>query len=493
MFVCQGLNGILTSILVARYLGPALMGEYSFIIWLIGIVVILVGMGFPSTITKFISELIGSKDTQTAQEIYSNLAQIQLIVSILVTLVCIGIIYLKFCPPQRDYYVITFLSLCPLCMSAFFSSAFYGLQNFKVTSIIGSVINIIQLMLTIIFIALDLGLKALLAISLISSLFYALLLAYYLYPTWNVISPLKIQKEFKNRIISYSLSVYWTIVLSLIVWQKSEMLFLKIYAPSEEIAFYNIAFNIAFMMIGLTSLFSTVIFPIFSNFHGAGDRVGIQNIFTKSIKVLFICYLPVCIILIVVAKPIVSLMYSSQFLAVSPLLIILMAGSIFSAIGILFANLIFAVNRPDIQVKYVTVIAITNIVLDLLLIPRYGAVGAALANSAIRIISFPIWIWLIKEKLGFHYPMRETLRCIVPNIPLALILYLIAGRYPDLMGIVIVLTVSILVYPLLLFVSKTITPDDRRIIREILKTLPAPYEKIINDMFNRTTARQDSP
>jgi O-antigen/teichoic acid export membrane protein len=378
-------------------------------------------------------------------------------------------------------------------MSAFFSSAFYGLQNFKITSIVGSFINLIQLILTITFIILDLGLKALLAIPLISSLLYALLLAYYLYPTFSIISPFKMPKEFKNRIISYTLSIYWTIVLSLIVWQKSEIFFLKIYSTSEAIAFYNIAFNIAMIMIGLAALFSTVIFPVFSSYYGAGDREGIQNIYNKSIKAIFIFYLPICIIVIVAAKPIVSVMYSSQFLAVSPLLIILMASSIFSALGILFANLILAVNRADIQAKYVTLIALTNIILDFILIPHYGATGAALANSSIRIMAFPIWMWIIRKQLGFHYPARETFRCIVPNIPLAIILYFIGNHYPNIMGISLVLGVSLFLYPFLLFIFKTITIDDARIIKEILKTLPAPYEKIISAIFNKMPIRQDIP
>ena len=493
LFVCQGLNGVVTSILLARYLGPELMGEYSFIIWIIGVVVILVGIGLPNAVTKFISELIGSKDKESAQAIYAKLSQMQFILSVLITLVLIGIFCSRLYPPQRDYYIITFLSLCPLCMSAFFSSAFYGLQNFKITSIVGSFINLIQLIITIAFVALGFGLRALLAIPLISSLLYALLLAYYLYPTFSIISPFKMPKEFKNRIISYTLSVYWTIVLSLIVWQKSEIFFLKIYSTSEAIAFYNIAFNIALIMMGLTALFSTVIFPVFSSCYGAGDREGIQKVYNKSIKAIFIFYLPICIIVIVAAKPIVSVMYSSQFLAVSPLLIILMASSIFSALGILFANLILAVNRADIQAKYVTLIALTNIILDFILIPHYGATGAALANSAIRIMSFPIWMWIIKKQLGFHYPTRETFRCIVPNIPLAIILYLIGNHYPNIMGIFLVLGVSLFLYPFLLFIFKTITIDDARIIKETLKTLPAPYEKIISAIFNKMPIRQDIP
>jgi len=485
LFATQGIVGIATSILVARYLGPELMGEYSFITWLIGIMGILIGLGFPNTVTKFVSELIGSRDKNSAQMIYIRLLQVQFILALLITIILMSVFYPKLSSEKRDYYFFAFLSLIPLCMSTFLTAAFHGVQNFRVTSIIGSFINLFQLVLIIVFIHLRLGLEGLIAIIFISGIIQTLMLWKCISHTFCIPKSFKIPRELSSKVINYTFNIYWITVLSMIVWQKSEIFFLKIYSELEGIAYYSIAFNIAMIMMGLATLFSTVIFPVFSGYYGAGDREGIQNIYNKSIKAIFIFYLPICIIVIVVAKPIVSVMYSSQFLAVSPLLIILMVSSIFSAISILFANLILAVNRADIQAKYVTLVALTNIILDFILIPHYGATGAALANSSIRIITFPIWMWIIKKQLGFNYPTRETFRCIVPNIPFAIILYLIGNHYPNILGIFLVLGIALFLYPLLLFIFKSITIDDARIIREILRTIPDPYEKIVNAVFDK--------
>jgi len=493
LFASQGVMGLAGSILLARYLGPELMGEYSFVTWLIGIMGILIGIGFPNTVTKFIAELIGSRDKDSAQMLYARLLQVQFILVLLITIILMSMFYPKLSLEKREYYFFAFLSLIPLCMSTFLTAAFHGVQNFKVTSIIGSFINLFQLVLIILFIHLDLGLKGLIAIIFISGIIQTLMLWKCIGHTFYIPKSFKIPKELSNKVIRYTFNIYWVTALSMIVWQKSELFFLKVYSELEEIAYYSIAFNIAMIMTGFTALFSTVIFPVLSSYYGAGDREGIQNVYNKSIKAILIFYLPICIIVIVVAKPMVSVMYSSQFLAVSPLLIILMASSIFSAVGILFANLLLAVNRADIQAKYVSLIALTNIILDFILIPRYGATGAALANSSIRIMSFPIWMWIIKKQLGFHYPTRETFRCIVPNLPLAIILYFIGNHYPNILGIFLVLGIALFLYPFLLFIFKTITIDDARIIREILKTFPAPYEKIINVIFNKLPLRQDIP
>ncbi|MBW2183998.1 MAG: flippase [Deltaproteobacteria bacterium] len=490
LFISQGLAGVFASILIARYLGPTLMGEYSFIIWLVGIMVILAGMGLPNTITKFISELTGSGNKETAQAIYARLLQIQCIVPLFIAIILIVIFYPTLSPIKRDYYLIAFLAFTPLCISAFFTSAFHGLQNFRITSIVGSVINLIQLLLVVACIVLDVGLKGLLAIPLVSGIFQVLLLIKYI--PFKIKSPFKIPKDNSSNIIKYTLSVYWTIILSMIVWQKSEVFFLKIYSTPEDIAFYSIAFNISMTMIGLTALFSTVIFPVLSNYYGAGDREGIQNVYNKSIKAIVIFYLPICIIVIAIARPIVLLMYSSRYLAVSPPLIILMMSTIFSALGMLFANLTLAVNRTDIQVKYGTLAAVANIALDFILIPRYGAVGAALANSSVHIIATSIYIGVINRQLSFSFPTREIVMCLLPNIPLAVILCFFGNHYQNLFGIVLVLILTVFVYPLLLFIFKTITNDDIRIAKEVSAILPAPYEKMLNSIFDRIPIRQET-
>jgi O-antigen/teichoic acid export membrane protein len=483
LFASYGITGVSTSVLAARYLGPELMGEYSFIIWLMGIMAVLAGIGFPNTITKFISELIGSGDKNSAEAVYAKLTHVQLITALVITILLIGIFYPSLSPVQKDYYLIAFLSLTPLCMSTFITCAFHGVQNFKITSIVGSIVNLLQLILVIVSILLDMGLKGLLLVPLMSSMVHVLLLWKYI--PFRIMSPFKIPKEYRSKIIKYTLSLYWIVILSVIVWQKLEVFFLKIYSTSGEIAFYSIALNITMLMIGFTSLFSTVIFPVFSSYWGAGDGEGIQNVYNKSIKAIVIFYLPICIIFIAVSKPIVLLMYSSDYLTVSPLLIILMVSSLFFALGVLLTNLIQALNRVDIIIKYVTLLAVINIIFDLILIPKYGAVGAAMANSSVRIMVLPFWIWIIKKKLGFSFPTRDVFICVLPNIPLTIILCLIGNRYPNLLGIFLVVFIAILIYPLLLFLFRTITSDDIRTVREASTILPAPYEKMMGAIFDR--------
>lgn len=490
LFVIQGVTGLAMSILIARYLGPELMGEYSYVIWLIGIISLAISMGLPNAVTKFLSELIGSEGETHANTMYSTLLQLQFIIALAVSIILILLFYCNLLPDRKDYYLIAFISLIPVCMSAFLTAVFQGLQNFRIISIVGSAISLLQTALVVLCIKLEAGLMGLIAVLLIGGLLQTLILVKSTGLALDFTGWLKIPKKLRDNVARYSLHVYWTVLLSLIVWQKSEIFFLKMYSTSDAIAFYSIAFNAVLILTTLASLFAAVIFPVLSNFHGAGYTQGVQNIYATSIKAVVIFYLPLCICFIVTAKPLIVLMYSAEYIAVYPLLIIMVVSALFSALGIIFANVILAVNRSDLQAKYVTLQAAVTIALDFVLIPQFGATGAAVANSAIRIASFFVWLWVVQKQLGFSFPWREVCRCIVPAVPLAAVLWGVGAYYPGSTGIVFVFLAALIIYPILLFVLRTITGDDIRIAKEVATILPEPYEKRISGFIDKLPMRR---
>src|SRR3546814_5302673 len=52
--------GMLTSIIIARHLGPADFGTYSLVIWLVATGVVITNAGVSSSVIKFVAELRGA-------------------------------------------------------------------------------------------------------------------------------------------------------------------------------------------------------------------------------------------------------------------------------------------------------------------------------------------------------------------------------------------------------------------------------------------------
>ena len=71
------LLGLLTSILIARHLGPRIFGGYSLIIWLVSVGVTMTNAGTANAVIKFVAELRGSDRAELIQPLLDFLRRVQ--------------------------------------------------------------------------------------------------------------------------------------------------------------------------------------------------------------------------------------------------------------------------------------------------------------------------------------------------------------------------------------------------------------------------------
>jgi O-antigen/teichoic acid export membrane protein len=117
---------------------------------------------------------------------------------------------------------------------------------------------------------------------------------------------------------------------------------------------------------------------------------------------------PLCLLGVAVAKPLAQLIYGPQFLAVAlPLQLLLVALSV-TSIGVVISPLLYGVDKQSFIAKYGTVVAVLNLVLDLLLIPKYAAIGAAAANSTAQIAGVLGGAIYVLRYIQVKFPWRST-------------------------------------------------------------------------------------
>ena len=100
------------------------------------------------------------------------------------------------------------------------------------------------------------------------------------------------------------------------------------------------------------------------------------------------------------AKDIVTFLFTSEFLpAVLPLTILIIGTVIFGTIistGGIFAS----VGNVDLTLKISAINAICAVLLNLILIPIYGIIGAAMATTAAYILSTIFYVYFLKASLA---------------------------------------------------------------------------------------------
>jgi O-antigen/teichoic acid export membrane protein len=93
-------------------------------------------------------------------------------------------------------------------------------------------------------------------------------------------------------------------------------------------------------------------------------------------------------VLFLVAPPVVDLLYSNRFSASSAVVRILVPGIVLFAAARVLGNDVAARGRPLVSSMIAAAIVVCNIVLNVLLIPRYGIDGAAWASTGSYSLAF---------------------------------------------------------------------------------------------------------
>jgi O-antigen/teichoic acid export membrane protein len=160
---------------------------------------------------------------------------------------------------------------------------------------------------------------------------------------------------------------------------------LAIFKPAREVGQYNAAYK----LLETTAFFSwavnVAVLPSLSRLTPyTTPTVGF--VYQRALKLLLAITLPVSVGAIVLAHPLVSLVWGSEFHKAGDALALLAPTIPLFAIASLTAQLFFAQGRrPTVAIVY-AVVAVENIAANLILIPRFSLLGAAPGTSASELL-----------------------------------------------------------------------------------------------------------
>jgi len=166
------------------------------------------------------------------------------------------------------------------------------------------------------------------------------------------------------------------------------------------------AFRLFMLPQGLFSVaVSTVLFPELSRAAAVRNMVELALIVARGIRAIVFLLLPAAAISIVLAEPVVRLLYQhGQFnetdtVRVSATLVMFSLGLLGNGLSLLLTRAFFGLQEPRIP----TLVALVNLVLNLffdLALLRYGAAGIALATAIVTSFNAGVLMVLLRRRVG---------------------------------------------------------------------------------------------
>ena len=476
--------GLTTSVLLARLLGPTALGQYRYWVWLMGIFYLLASLALPQAMTKFGAEYLGRHDRQTASVLFIWLLLAELTLGILVG----GAVLLYTWTAQTtDPIALTIigLSIVPLVLEGLFLAAMKGSQNFRILSQANLVGAVVYAVAAITAVSLGFGIHALLLILLVRHLITLVWMAWKLPSFYMMRKPrqagrgvlsrlpslLYIPPALRRRLLLYCRDVLLILVIDTIRSGQSEIEFLKRFSSDADIAFYSQSFDLAVNSMAIPAIFSGILLPTFSALSGPKDRAQLNDLYLSSNRIVALIAVPVGFGGAAIA-PALAALYGPAFLPMAPILAVLCVGNVASSMASVSNATLHSIEKQSFIVRLGLLMAIVNIVLNFLLIPSYGGVGAAVVNSSSQVISGIVGITYTFQCLHVSFPRRAFGRIALAALLAAAVAWLISSWVMYWGGLLLAMGAAIIVYPVLLRWSRALEAADLALLSQFSHVLP---------------------
>ena len=203
------------------------------------------------------------------------------------------------------------------------------------------------------------------------------------------------------------------------------------------------------LLYAIPSLLSVSLFPIISKLVSDAKK-NIVAVVQKSYRVSILIAMPIIFWGIILAGPIITSTFGDEYIGAMLTFQILLCTLVFAFPASIFADVLLAEDKQKVFVTSSALGGLTNVILNFILIPKYGNAGYAVATlSAQYVMSAVLYI-----KVKKTYPVKlwkGTGKILISSILVSPLIYLMTVWSTPL---IIILPVSGIVYITLLYFMK---------------------------------------
>lgn len=197
-----------------------------------------------------------------------------------------------------------------------------------------------------------------------------------------------------------SLALFLPQVASLFYLQVDKVMLEWLTGTTSQVSFYDQAEKIVTIPLSLITVISSVVMPRLANEHQKGNLHEIQSLLLRAGKYALCMAMPMMLGLFCISQQFIPWYLGEEFYSTSIAIMILTPIILLNSLsGISGKQFFTATNQTNILLKAYVTAAVMNILVNLLLIPRYGYVGAAIATVLSSLSSVII---------QYHYLVRQV-------------------------------------------------------------------------------------
>lgn len=434
--------GMLTSIVIARHLGPEGLGAYSVAIWLVAMGVSVANSGTASTVIRFVAELRGGgADAQVPVMVaWARRAQRWYLLGVLVLAMLVLAVAGERVAPGIDHRMLMAFLVAAIAMRASYMlniGVAKGFEDFGIVARVAMVGAPVNLAMVLVACWLGASIEVLLLVFLASGVVFLAVSARLVAPLHAGGADAALDPLFITRVRRHMWLSSATVTASFIAASEVEVLFLSMYVGQDAAGHFKVAYQLAVGMAALVpGVFGALLLPMMASASARGGEVPGRR-FASTTAYLSMLSAILVAFAVVLPGPAIRVLFGEAYLDAVPVFSLCLVATAIIAASTGASSLLISSDRQGTVLVLVVASCALKVVLDVVLISWLGLIGAAWAFIAAAVAVVVAMVWIAMRQTRVTPDWARIARIGLAAMIAALVALPAARGLPPLPGLLI--------------------------------------------------------
>lgn len=465
-----GLTNILISLsslifipIITKSFTTAEYGMWAQVNTTIALVPNIANLGLPYTMVRFLS---AEKDKEKIKDSFYPMISLTFISTLIICLLFLifgnTIANALFNGSMQVLYITTVISFfaCMNLMLISFFRTFQQMKRYSLFLVLQSYIGVfVSIYLTYAGYNIETVVLGLLTGYAAVFIMMAFLIVKYLGIGFGKWSNLKEQLAFALPTIPSNVSSW--------IVDSSDKYVIGILIGSVAVGCYSPGYALGSILLMFLSPFAVLLPAVLPEHYEKGNIAEVDKYLSYSMKYYLLLTIPAGVGMSVLSKPLLYIITTPEIALggymVTPFVCL---GAIFMGMYGITNNILILEKNTMILGKLWIVVAISNIALNLLLVPYLNILGAAIATLLCYILAFAVTAIASKKTMRLPFNIGELSKVIIASVIMGIVVYMM---HPNgIISVLISIVVGVIVYFAIIFILKAVTLKEIAIFKDLL-------------------------
>lgn len=210
------------------------------------------------------------------------------------------------------------------------------------------------------------------------------------------------------------------------------------FATTGDVGVYNVVYPVALLLLMILMSLGFLFMPLLSEFHAENNYGEMRRFYQMTTKWIFLATLPMYMVLVLYPDAIIGLTFGTEYTEGTFALVILSTGFLFHTLLGPNDKTLTTVGRTKVVMLATMIAAVLNLGLNVVLIPEYTYVGAAVATAISYVVMNAITSAYLYRVTGIQPFSAALIKPAIAAITAFLAFYVFSRLYlPDTILVVV--------------------------------------------------------